>query len=206
MADDIIIQAPLASDRLILLFHGVGSTPDNMVPLGRRLAQEFGRATVVSVPSPDASDFGSGYQWFSVRGITEEDRPDRIAGTMQRFAETVRNLQARFAVGVDRTVLVGFSQGAIMALESTQVEPALAAEVIAVAGRFAKRPTHLPQSTVVHLVHGDADPVVLPRYSRAAAEALTELGAKVTIDLVPGLGHGIDAAAADLVVRRIKSA
>ncbi len=205
MPENIIIQSPANPDRLILLFHGVGSTPQNMGPLGHRLAQEFGKATVVSVPSPDPSDIGGGYQWFSVRGIAEDDRPERIAATMPRFIETIRGLQKTFESSPERTVLVGFSQGAIMSLESTQIEPPIAGAVVAVAGRFARQPKHATVSTSLHFVHGDADPVVAPRYSVNAAAALTDLGANVTVDLVPGLGHGIDATAVGLVIQHIRA-
>lgn len=205
MSDDIIIQSPLEPQRLILLFHGVGSTPQSMVPLGRRLADEFAEAAVVSVPSPDASDLGGGYQWFSVRGITEEDRPERIAATMPRFVATVERLQKACGSSPDRTVLIGFSQGAILALESTQTDARLAGTVVAIAGRFARPPKRAPRSTAVHLVHGDADPVVACRYAVTAAETLAGLGADVTIDLVPGLGHGIDAAAVELLIKRLKA-
>ena len=83
MLDSIAVQSQAdAPERLFLLFHGVGSTPQDMVPLGRLLATEFPRAAVISVPSPDINDMGSGYQWFSVRGITEDNRPQRIADAM----------------------------------------------------------------------------------------------------------------------------
>jgi phospholipase/carboxylesterase len=39
MSEPILIHKPLgAASQLMLLFHGVGSTPQNMVPIGRRLA------------------------------------------------------------------------------------------------------------------------------------------------------------------------
>jgi phospholipase/carboxylesterase len=42
------------------------------------------------------------------------------------------------------------------------------------------------------LIHGEADPVIAASYSRDAAGQLQALGAKVTVDTVPGMGHGID--------------
>ena len=79
-AKDLIVQhASAPGGRLILLFHGVGSRPEDLVPLGRRLAEADPGAWVVSVCSPEPSDLGSGWQWFSVRGVTEDSRPARIA-------------------------------------------------------------------------------------------------------------------------------
>lgn len=205
MHDPIVIQQPAHSpDRLILLFHGVGSTSQSMVGLGQRLAAEFPQAAVLSVPSPDMSDMGAGRQWFSVRGITEDNRAERIAQTMPRFAETIGALQQSIGVAAAQTVLVGFSQGAIMALESIGNSEPLAGRVVAIAGRFAREPQHPPASMALHFIHGMSDPVIDHRHTVTAAEYLSRLGANVTADLIEGLGHGINAEAADRLVKRLQ--
>lgn len=80
-----------------------------------------------------------------------------------------------------------------MALESTQTQPALAAHVVAFSGRFASAPTHAVAGTSVHLIHGDADRVMSVESSRSAAKQLQELAVHVTLDIEPGMGHGISA-------------
>lgn len=199
---DVIVQpASVPAARLTLLFHGVGSRPDDLVPLGRILADADPAAWVVSVRSPDPCDLGSGWQWFSVRGVTEDSRPARIAEAMPQFVRSVRDWQARAGVDAAGTTLIGFSQGAIMALESTQVPETLAARVISIAGRFASPPSVAPRATQVHLLHGDQDKVIDPRYSLRAAEMLQVLGAHLTVEVFPNLGHGVDAR----VVARVKA-
>ena len=90
---DIVVQQPAgAAKQLFLLHHGVGATPQGLLPLGRRLAAEFPEALVVSVQGPEASDLGQGYQWFSVIGITEETRPERVAAAMPAFVKAVQGL------------------------------------------------------------------------------------------------------------------
>ena len=72
--DDILIQRPAAprvATELLLLFHGVGSSAEDLRPLGQMLAERRPLAWVVSVRSPDASDLGQGWQWFSVQGEHE---------------------------------------------------------------------------------------------------------------------------------------
>lgn len=195
--NDLIIQqpdpAPDGGQGLILLFHGVGSNAEDLRPLGTSLAARHPQAWVVSVQSPEPSDLGPGWQWFSVRGVTEDNRAYRVATAMPGFVEAVSRWQLRSGVGANGTTLVGFSQGAIMALESTQLETPLAARVAAMAGRFAAPPQRAPQSTVVHLLHGQADAVVPTSASVQAHAQLTALDTQVTLDLFPGLGHGIDA-------------
>ena len=86
----IIIQRPAPSaTHLFLLFHGVGAVPESMVPVGEQLARAFPAAMVVSVASPFASDISAGRQWFSVVGVTEDNRGARVADVMPLFVETV---------------------------------------------------------------------------------------------------------------------
>ena len=169
------------------------------MPLGRILADADPAAWVVSVRSPDPCDLGSGWQWFSVRGVTEDSRPARIAEAMPLFVRSVRDWHARAGVDAAGTTLIGFSQGSIMALASTQSPETLAARVISIAGRFASPPRVAPTATQVHLLHGDQDTVIDPRHSLRAAETMQALGARVTVEIFPNLGHGVDARVAGCV-------
>ena len=200
MSDDIVVQQPPRAARLFLLFHGVGATPRDLVPLGSELASAFPDAVVVSVAGPDRSDLGAGHQWFSVVGVTEESRPARVAATRERFIETVRRWQRDTGVDAGQTTLVGFSQGAIMALDASLAAPPAAGRVVSLSGRFADLPMQAPQGVRLHFVHGSADPVIPAMHSERAVRQLRALGAEPTIDVLPGLGHGIDRRVVDLLL------
>lgn len=205
MSDPLILQMPAApAQQLVLLFHGVGAGPADMAPIGQRLAAEFPQAAVVSVPGRQRSEFGAGHQWFSVAGITEENRAERIAAAMPEFVATVRAWQQRTGVPVPATALVGFSQGAIMALESTQLDAPLSGRVVALSGRFAGEPQAAPPQTTLHFVHGKSDPVIHYGHTVRAAERLVALGADVTADVIPFLAHQVSDEVLELVVERLK--
>lgn len=206
MSTALIVQRPSAAARqLVLLFHGVGSSAENLRPVGQTLAAHLPEAFIVSVQAPDASDVGGGWQWFSVLGITEANRSARVAATMSRFVQTVQHWQQVSGVGTADTVLLGFSQGAIMALASTQQPLPLAGRIVAIAGRYAQPPQTAPSSTRIYLMHGDADPVMPVRLGVEAQAQLQALGVEVTLDQFPGLGHGIDTRVLDRVVERLKA-
>ena len=190
-AGDLVLHRPSALARqLVLLFHGVGANPEGFAALAPALARED--RWVVAVRSPFASDMGTGWQWFSVRGVTEANRVDRIADAMPRFVQTVQRWQAQTGLTVSQTVLAGFSQGAIMSLESTQMDAPLAGRVIAMSGRFALPPQVAPAGLVWRFIHGEQDPVIPASFSAEAARRLQALGADARVDLLPGLGHSID--------------
>ena len=104
------------------------------------------------------------------------------------------DLWAQTGIGPAQTVLVGFSQGAMLALHvGTALDQAVAG-IVAFSGaftpsagfesgRFAKPP--------VALVHGAADQLVDPAGSRQAAVDLEAAGFDVGLHISPGVGHGI---------------
>jgi phospholipase/carboxylesterase len=125
---------------------------------------------------------------------------------MPAFLQAVRQWQEACATGPPRTTLIGFSQGAIMALESTQLDSPLAERVIRLSGRFARPPRIAHASVLTHLMHGDADAVMPVRLAVDALAQVQGLGAPATLDRFPGLGHGIDKRVVDAIVRRLGEA
>jgi phospholipase/carboxylesterase len=126
---------------------------------------------------------------------------------MPAFVAAVRSWQADAGLGAEATVLVGFSQGAMMVLEAAAHagEPPLAGRVVAIAGRFARLPQCVSTDTTLFLVHGKADAVVHYGHTVAAARHLVELGADVVADVIPFIGHEIPAEVLDLIVERLRT-
>ncbi len=174
---------------LIVLLHGVGGTPADMAPLAALVAAHDPHMHVAAPPAAMPCDRGgAGHQWFSVDGITEENRPGRIDAALPAFAATVEALQRAHGVGAEATVLAGFSQGAIMALAACKSR-FLARHVVAIAGRFAPLPDAWERRTAVSLVHGRMDRTMPVQHSARAFECLAALGADVRLDVVPRAVH-----------------
>jgi len=208
--NDIVIQHPSAgvTERraLFLLFHGVGADAHDLRAVGEALATAHPDAWVVSVQAPDPSDLGRGWQWFSVQGVTPTNRAERVRAAMPGFVARVEQWQRDTGSAAHRTTLVGFSQGAIMALAATQREVPLADRVVAMAGRLPEPPTHHDARLRVHLLHGVSDAVVPAQASVQAHAQLTAMGTHVTLDLFPDLAHGIDARMMARVLERLAHA
>ena len=200
-----VVQKPAGEARqLMVLFHGVGATPQDLLPLGERLAQAVPEAYIVSVQAPYACDLGQGYQWFSVREITEENRPARVAEVLPQFVALVQDLQRQTGVAPEATALFGFSQGAIMALEASQLPDHLAGRVIALSGRFAQLPQAPHALTTLHMLHGKDDAVIHYGYTVTAAQHLVTLGADITADVLPFVGHTVHEDILDLLIERLQ--
>ena len=90
----LIIQQPRGAARqLVLLFHGLGASEEDLRPVGERLATEYPEALVASLRAPHPSSFGIGYQWFSVEAIDDARRVERVAVEMPQFVAAIRQWQ-----------------------------------------------------------------------------------------------------------------
>ncbi len=206
MSDSIIIQRPDGqAGQLFLLFHGSGSSARDMEPVGAWLANEFPIAFIVSVNAPLRADIGLGYQWFSVAGINESERKARVKAAMPQFLDTIKHWRIESGVAPAATAIIGFSQGAIMALETSSLEEHIAGRLVAIAGRFAGLPPHARSDTTLHLIHGKQDPVIPYQLTIEAAEHIIDLGGDITADIIPFIGHEINEEVMRLMIKRLKS-
>lgn len=206
LAHAITIQEPPKDQvgQLFMLHHGVGSDARAMLGVGQHLAGIFPQAHIVSIQAPHASDLGVGYQWFSVNGVSEENRGERVQAQMPLFLATLEAWQQRTAIAPEATALVGFSQGGIMSLESTQQQRSVAARVVSLSGRFVSKP-HVPAAgTTLHMIHGKRDSVIHYGLCVQAAEHLVEEGADITADVLPHLSHEINQEVLELLTKRLK--
>ncbi|HID2077512.1 TPA: esterase [Klebsiella oxytoca] len=191
--DHFIVQSPATpAQQLLLLFHGVGDNPVAMGQIGSWFAPLFPDALIVSIGGAEPCGPAPGRQWFSVQGVSEENRQQRVDAIMPTFIETVRYWQQQSGVSPQATALIGFSQGAIMSLESIKAEPGLASRVIAFNGRYATLPETATTATTIHLIHGGEDRVIDLAWAVAGQEALQQAGGDVTLDIIEDLGHAID--------------
>ncbi len=204
MTESIVIQQPNGrAEQLVLLFHGQAETPQAMRPFGERLARQFPNAFIVSVVAPESADGGTGYQWLSELGVDEGDRTSRLTAALPAFLHAVVHWQAVSNLGPVATALIGFSQGAIMALEATHGDNACAGRVVAIAGRFHDLPERAAAVTTVHLLHGKQDAVIPYRHAVEAEQHLLRIGGDVTVDVLSFLGHVLADEFIELTVERL---
>ena len=203
----LVIQRPAHPAQLILLFHGVGSNAASMATLGQAYAQAFPQAMVVAVQSPQASEImPGGWQWFSVQGVTEDNRIERVAAALPGFEACVREWQAESGVDAQGTALVGFSQGGIMALAASARPEPVATRFTALGSRYPALPVQpLHGNTTVHLLHGKADPVMPYSHTIHAAMRLKELGCDFTAEVLPFVGHELPPEMVSLAVEKLQN-
>jgi phospholipase/carboxylesterase len=131
--------------------------------------------------------------------------PARIAAALPQLHALIRAAQDRYKLLPPDTALVGFSQGAILALEYSSAYDGGVGRVLAFAGRYATLPARAPALTTLHLLHGEDDDVIEVEHAHAAFEHLSALDGDATLDLAEAVGHDIPPVLAERAVYRLQT-
>ena len=190
------------ADALVVLLHGVGADGADLIGLAPLFARALPGAAFVApdVPHPfDLAPFGR--QWFGLADLAPAALLAGARAAAPHLEAFLEDELARARLGPDRLALVGFSQGAMMALHVGLRRARPVAAILAYSGALVglvALAAEIRSRPPVMLVHGDADPVV-PFAALAAARAgLEAVGVAVEAHARPGLGHGIDEAGVEL--------
>lgn len=201
-----VVQQPaLPAAQLILLLCDAGADPLTLRMAGEQLAGVFPMAMVVSVAAPTHPNEVDGFQWFPAQDISDEVLIQCVATARPAFAACIRHWQHVAGVQTSATALIGFGQGATMALEAAHQSTPLCSRVFAIAGRFASLPPLAARDTMVHFLHGKADAVTSYSHAVTAAHHLRDLGGDITAEVLPFIGHEMHPDFMDHVIHKLTS-
>lgn len=184
---------------LVVLIHGYGANGDDLLSLGKAWSSLLPDTLFVAPHGPTVCEMNpSGNQWFDLRDWD----PARIIKDIQHltpsFNRYLDDLLKTHGLSYDRLALVGFSQGAMLALHMGLHRPQCAG-VVAYSGGLLEDPQELLIARPpILLVHGKEDEVIADSFSEMAEARLKTLGVPVSLSLLSGLGHGIDERALEL--------
>ena len=179
-----------------MLFHGRGADEHDLFPLLDLLDPD--RRLLGVTPGGPLRLPPGGAHWYAVQEIGFPD-PATFSATYDLVGDWLDGLREESGVAAERTVLGGFSQGAVMtyALGLGRDRPRPAA-LLALSGFVPTVPgLELdldPPLPTVAIGHGGLDPVITVEWGRRAQALLEEAGADVLHRETPVLGHGIDPA------------
>lgn len=182
---DALWQGPEQASHRLVLLHGWGADADDLLDLGALLVGP--QVSLVSLRAPLAHPAGMGRQWYDLQQPNWPQLPAARTDLRQRL------LALGSSVGLEHTAVLGFSQGAAMALDvATGDDEALPlAGVIACSGYPHPHWQPCSLGLPVLLTHGEEDPVVPHGASVELERLLRQAGAPVELLSFSG-GHSID--------------
>jgi predicted esterase len=180
----------------VVMVHGRGATAESIL----ELRHEFENPDLAYV-APQAA----GYTWYpySFMAPMERNEPGLSSG-LARIGEVLAELETR-GVPPERTILLGFSQGACLALEFAARNARRYAAVVGLSGGLIGppgTPRDYPGSfegTPVFLGCSDRDPHIPRERVDESAEVLRRMGAEVTERIYPAMGHTVNEDEMELV-------
>jgi phospholipase/carboxylesterase len=185
------------ADSLVIFLHGYGADGNDLIGLAEPLAPHLPNTRFLAPNAPERCPGNPmGFQWFPIPWL--DGSPEAVARASAarsfRLLDDWLDAVATEGIGPERTVLVGFSQGTMMALHVGLRRAAPLAGIVGFSGRLLE-PERLAEEVTsrppVLLVHGDEDPVVPFASLQAAAEALTAAGVETYAHVSRGTAHGI---------------
>ena len=189
--------APIDAARIVaIMLHGRGAGAEDILGL----ANEF-TARDVAFVAPQAA----GNTWYPYSFLMPLEQNEPSLSSALRAIERLVGSLAQQNVTPDRIALMGFSQGACLALEFAARHAQRYAVIAAFSGGLIGppgTPRNYPGSfagTPVFLGCSDVDPHIPVERVHESAEVFTRMGATVTKKIYPHMGHTINESEIDLV-------
>ena len=180
---------PVAEARLVaILLHGRGATAKDILPLSK----EF-RVRDVAYLAPQAA----GNSWYPYSFLMPLDQNEPSLSSALRLIESLLASLATQHVPSGRIALMGFSQGACLALEFAARHARPYAAIAAFSGGLigpagtARAYSGSFAGTPVFLGCSDVDPHIPVERVHESADVYTRMGAVVTKRIYPQMGHTI---------------
>ncbi len=193
-------ERPAASgtaDSVVVLLHGYGADGNDLIGLAEPMAPHLPDTRFLAPNAPDRCPGNPmGFQWFPIPWLdgTPEAAARAAATRSFNLLDAWLDELAAQGIGPERTVLVGFSQGTMMALHVGLRRKAPLAGIVGFSGRLLdpeRLGAEITSRPPVLLVHGDQDPVVPFSSLGEADRALRAAGVETATHVSRGTAHGI---------------
>jgi len=188
---------------LIVMLHGYGGNGGAILSQTGNL-QSFAPSAAEVAPNAPVSLGVSAHSWLPIPGGGQRQPTAAECGSaVDRYCDAEL---ARLDLAPDRLILLGFSQGSVMALNVGLRRRYAPAAIIGFSGPYLAPDPLGPGKPAVLLVHGADDDSVNPRAEQDVVERLTAEGVPVESHVLAGLGHAIDQRGIDMagaLLRRV---
>ncbi|MBK1785297.1 alpha/beta hydrolase [Prauserella cavernicola] len=161
---------------VLLLLHGTGSSPEDILTLGKELSP----SSPMLAPAGPVSENGAA-RWFRRLAEGVFDVED-VRVRAEQLAEFVLAAREKYGLTDRRLVAAGFSNGANIAAAVTLLRPDVLTEAVLFAAMLPvpDPPSHNLGGSRVYLSNGRRDPMAPLASSEELVEVLRERDAEVT--------------------------
>jgi predicted esterase len=173
----------------LIAIHGRGAGAEDIMALAREIAPPD-----VTILAPQAA----GNTWYPYAFLEPRERNEPYLSSALRIVADLIAQVDEHGIPPERVALMGFSQGACLALEAVARHARRYAGVIGLSGGLIGPPgtsfefAGSLDGTPVFLGCSDVDPHIPKERVEESAVALDRLGTAVDVRLYPGMGHTVN--------------
>ena len=184
-------QMPLSGEtakQLIVFCHGLGSDGKDLIGLAPYFAKTLPDAFFISPNAPFQYDLAStGFQWFSLENSSPESRLSGVEIAAPILNSFIDKQLEELNLDDKYLALVGFSQGAMLALHVGLRRSRQMGGIIGYSGSLIGEDllqTETVSRPPVLLVHGDTDEIVPPDALQQSVNVLKSAGVEVVGEML----------------------
>ena len=166
----------------LVLLHGRGDSAAGIAPLAYEFQRDDLLVLSVQAPLELGGVMAGGYEWYRLREPRSLDEAT-LRASLDALAEFLDTVKGAYPVDLERVVLLGFSQGAVMALGAQALRPDSVAGVIALSGYFPIEVESEADSLVgrpAFVAHGVYDDIIPVEAGRRTRDLLDRHGVDLT--------------------------
>jgi len=182
--------------QLVILLHGWGADGANLIDLADMFAQVLPDALFVAPNAPYPCEVNPfGYQWFSLMDRQPQHMLDGVRNAAAALNQYIDEQLKALSLDNSKLILVGFSQGTMVALHVAARRSPQIAAIVGYSGALIAPEilgTEIVARPPICLLHGEADEVVPFAAMKQATEALKSHGFTIESHPRPFLSHSID--------------
>ena len=189
-------QAGGKPSHLVILLHGYGADGNDLIGLAPVLAPLMPDVAFHAPNAPYPCEGNPmGFQWFGISRLDPHVAAEGVRAAAPFVDAFLDDTMAKYGLDETKTVLVGFSQGTMMALHVGLRRAKQLASIVGFSGMLAGPDTlgaEIKTRPPVLLLHGDSDEMLPHMLTERATELLRQHGVEVRMHIAQGVGHGID--------------
>ncbi len=176
---------------LLILLHGRGTDENDLIGLAPYLDE---RLHIVSARAPFQFQWGPGYAWYDIEEVGKPDA-EKFPRSRDFIVKLIGYLHDKYESARDKTFLLGFSMGSVMAYAVSLAYPEKITGVVAHSGYIAEGDNTIykwndAKSVEYFIAHGAADPVIPVQFGKRAHDLMKQHSMNYTYKEYP-IAHQI---------------
>ncbi len=185
----------IKAEKLAIMLHGIGSDGRDLLSLVPYMQKKLPNVHFFSPNGIEKANMAmTGYRWFNLEDTNLLALNKELGRVYPKIMDLVKKKLDELNLQWKDLILIGFSQGAMVATYLTLSSEERLTATISFSG-VCIPPVRIPNyisKTPICLIHGQEDSVVEFKYLDLSFKKLQEYGFLVEKHVIPNLEHSID--------------